>query len=134
MLKYILVDEFAPKLLDNDKYLSYSYPFLDTDYFVIYHSNASKIGKIEDDKLRETMIALYTLAKFFIDCLRTNNSCIEDYEQIEQKYDGYTKVGNQDYKVAIQQVLYRLELSKQNNLIPTFDKLRNLFKVLDEIR
>jgi len=134
MLKYIFVDEFAPKLLTEDKYLFYTYP-LDTDYFVIYHSNASQIGKIRNDKLRETIIALYTLAKFFIDCLKANNLCIEYYEQIEQRYndnglDNFTKENSPDYQTA----LYRLELSKKDNLIPAFDKLKRLFEVLDKVK
>ncbi|MFI3300551.1 MAG: hypothetical protein R3Y28_03935 [Candidatus Gastranaerophilales bacterium] len=40
-LKYILINEFGAKLSLKDECLWYSYP-LDTDYFTIYNSNASK--------------------------------------------------------------------------------------------
>ena len=109
----------------------YYYP-IGTDYFSIYNANTSKIGKITNDNLRKTIINLYALAKFFIDSLESNNSCLDYYDKIYHKYNNITEEQResiQEYQTA----LYRLELSKKENLLPTYNKLVKLFEHLENI-
>ena len=84
-LKQIFYVEFIPKILNSkEKYLNYSYP-LGTDYFTVFNANTPKIGKITNDELRECIINLYITAKFFLDCIATNNSALKFYENCSDK-------------------------------------------------
>lgn len=134
-LKIIFINEFGSKISQDEKPLFYSYP-LETDYFIIYHSNTSKIGKINNDTLRENIIFIYSTAKFFLDCIRTNNAILEDYKKINEKYS-YIPIKSREYdsgyKNDVKPVLYRLELSKTENLLPTYNKLNALFETFTTI-
>ena len=84
-LKQIFDVEFIPKILNSkEEYLNYSYP-LGTDYFSVFNANTSKIGKITNDELRECVINIYITAKFFLDCIATNNTALEFYEKCLNK-------------------------------------------------
>ncbi len=104
----------------------YSYP-LTTDYFIIYKANCSKIGKIKNDELRKTIISIYSTANFFLDCLRTNNNCIEYYEKIVDKYGNNT--GDENIKCALERLVY----SKVKNILPAAEKLKCLLDNLEEL-
>lgn len=134
-IEYIFSNEFGEKITQDEKPLLYSYP-TDTDYFYIYHSNCSKIGKIKNDKLRNTIISIYTMAKFFIDCLKSNNAAIVYYEEIERKYTSCTipKDENPKYKEDSAVAMDCLYNSKVNNLLPTYQKLSSLFFELKNIK
>lgn len=136
-LKQIFEIEFIPKLYCSTDYLAYSYP-LGTDYFTVFNSNTSKIGKIKNDELRECIVNIYMTAKFFLDSLATNNEILADYEKLydlvhtqsHKQIDILaTEKQQQDYKYSIE----RLKLSKKQNLLPTCDKIIKLFAQLDKI-
>lgn len=136
-LKQIFEIEFIPKLYCATDYLAYSYP-LGTDYFTVFNSNTSKIGKIKNDELRECIVNIYMTAKFFLDSLATNNEILADYEnlydlvhtQSHKQIDILaTEKQQQDYEFSIE----RLKLSKKQNLLPTCDKIIKLFALLDKI-
>ena len=95
-----------------------------------------KNWKINNDKLRETIISIYTMAKFFIDCLKSNNSAIEYYEEVEKKRENSPlgKQFNTQYNEEIEAVNYCLKNSKVNNLLPTYKKLCILFEQLKHIK
>jgi hypothetical protein len=134
-LKIIFISEFGSKISQDNNPLIYSYP-LDTDYFTIYHSNTCKIGKINNDTLREHIIFIYSTAKFFLDCIRTNNAILEDYSKINEKYSNIPISSRQFdplYKQDIEPILYRLRVSKTENLLPTYNKLNALFTSFEAI-
>lgn len=134
-LEYIFGEEFGKKITDDEQPLFYKYP-LDTDYFYIYHSNCSKIGRINNDKLRDTIISIYTTAKFFIDCLKSNNEAIKFSEEIEKKYENALPgvEFTEKYKEDMASVNYCLYNSKVCNLLPTYKKLCALFEQLKSIK
>ena len=96
-----------------------SYP-LETDYFTMYNSNCAKLGKIPFTKQRELIVGTYTLAKYFLDCLRTNNLGIKYYEDI---YNGKIPGTIDDAKLVLKHSFY-------NNILPTTNKLIDLFKYI----
>ena len=97
--------------------LWYKYP-LGTDYFTMYNSNCDKVGKIPIPKIRTFIVASYTLAKYFLDCIKTNNECIQYYNDIIK--------GKVDSSEAAAR--YNLEHSFNNNIIPTTEKIKELLK------
>lgn len=118
-LENIFKIEFYSKITEDNEPLWYSYP-LNTDYFVIFNANCSKIGKIKNDDLRSTIISIYTMAKFFMDCLRTNNECLREYEKA-------VKTG---YSYGIESAEEALKLSKTDNIIPTVKQIQSLLDKL----
>ena len=102
-----------------------SYP-LDTDYFSIFNANTSKIGKISDCFERELVVQTYMLAKYFIDCLKTNNECLSYFEKIEEKYKNNRNCN--EYKEDIKFANDNLKHSKINNILPTYKKLKVLLE------
>lgn len=122
-LKTIFETTFDSIITNDNTPLWYSFP-LSTDYFTIFNNNSSNIGKIHNKKERELIIAIYTVAKYFLDCLRTNNECIEYYEYIEnEKYT--VKEKNSfliTYKQDIEIAQSRLIHSKTENILPTYIK------------
>ena len=137
-LKQIFYFEFMPKILNSkEEYLSYSYP-LGTDYFSVFNANTSKIGKITNDELRECIINTYITAKFFLDCLATNNTALEFYEKCLNKvyissYDNILDEGTPKAHKDLEYAEVSLMKSKRDNLVPTCQKMVELFKQLDDI-
>ena len=137
-LKQIFYVEFIPKILNSKKeYLSYSYP-LGTDYFTVFNANTPKIGKITNDELRECIINLYITAKFFLDCIATNNSALKFYEKCSDKvyissYDNILNEGTPKAHKDLEYAEVSLMKSKRDNLVPTCQKMVELFKQLDDI-
>lgn len=137
-LKQIFYVEFIPKILNSkEEYLSYSYP-LGTDYFSVFNANTSKIGKITNDELRECIINTYITAKFFLDCLATNNTALEFYEKCLNKvyissYDNILDEGTPKAHKDLEYAKVSLMKSKRDNLVPTCQKMVELFKQLDDI-
>ena len=137
-LKQIFYVEFIPKILNSkEKYLNYSYP-LGTDYFTVFNANTPKIGKITNDELRECIINLYITAKFFLDCIATNNSALKFYENCSDKvyissYDNILNEGTPKAHKDLEYAELSLMKSKCDNLVPTCQKMVELFKQLDAI-
>ena len=136
-LREVFENEFLPKLENSKEYLGYSYP-LGADYFTIFNSNTSKIGKIKNDELRECIVKLYMTAKVFLDCIRTNNEVLEDFvrqhdlicTQVNGQIDpNATKKQREDFDIALE----RLKRSKKENLLPACEKMQILFAQLDSI-
>lgn len=123
-LEHLFIAEFTNKFSDKDETYQFYYPVM-SDYFMIYHSNCSKIGRIKNDKLRHTIIALYSTATYLIDCLKSNNACIDEYNEAINKYGNDTT--NENVKNALESLIY----SKKENLTPAMMKLRAL---LDEFK
>ncbi len=132
-LKQIFYVEFIPKILNpNEEYLNYSYP-LGTDYFTIFNANTSKIGKITNDELRECVINIYITAKFFLDCIATNNTALEFYEKCLNKvyissYDTTLDEGTPKAHKDLEYAEVSLIKSKRDNLVPTCKKMMKLFQ------
>ena len=52
------------------------------DYFILFNSNASMIGKIQNEELREKIIFVYIRAKGIIDSFRMNNELNQKVENL----------------------------------------------------
>jgi len=136
-LKQIFDIEFIPKIFKNEECLWYAYP-LGTDYFTIFNANTAKIGKINNDELRECIINIYMTAKFFLDCIATNNEAIEYYEKCYNNvyaysYDEVMPQSTPKQKDDLLIAKDRLIHSKKNNLVPTCEKMVYLFEQLENI-
>ena len=123
-LSIMCEENFDEMILNDSPYLNLYYP-LDTDYFTVFNNNSSKIGKIFFQKERELIIAIYITAKYFIDCLKTNNSCLDKFEKIEEIY-GISGKNSKEYKEEIEFARKNLEHSKEYNILPTYKKLKGL--------
>lgn len=137
-LKQIFENEFIPKIFNDKEDLDYSYP-LGTDYFTVFNANTSKLGKINNDELRECIINIYMTAKFFLDSLATNNEALEYYNQCyEESYiylkDDFFTCLNPKLKDDYEFAKERLYMSKKENLVPTCNKMMSLFKQLENIK
>lgn len=92
--------------------LNLCYP-LDTDYFTIFNHNSSEIGRISNDKDRELIVAIYIAAKYFLDCLRSNNACLEALEKAKTEEE-------------IEWININLVHMKTKNIIPAYSNLKEL--------
>lgn len=82
------------------------------------------------------IINIYSISKFFLDCLRTNNSCLEYYEEIVSIRDDISEdlaIADRVYDIKLKNATKRLKLSKQDNLLPTYFKILSLFDNLNDI-
>ena len=123
-LSIMCEENFDEMILNDSLYLNLYYP-LDTDYFTVFNNNSSKIGKIFFRKERELIIAIYITAKYFVDCLKTNNSCLDKFEKIEEKYGALGK-NSKEYEEEIAFARDNLIHSKEKNILPTYKKLKGL--------
>lgn len=136
-LRQIFEGEFIPKIINDDECLWFAYP-IGTDYFTVFNANTSKIGKINNDELRECIINLYMTTKFFLDSLTTNNEAIEYYEKCYNcvhvfSHDDFQMQGTSKQKEDFAIAKDRLVHSKRNNLVPACQKMRYLFEELETI-
>ncbi len=53
------------------------------DYFTVYHSNATLLGKVVNESLRKSIITSYLIAKTLKDCVIMNNYLLEKNEKFE---------------------------------------------------
>jgi len=123
-LEHLFNAEFQAKFSEEKEIYRYYYPAM-SDYFMIYHANCSKIGRIKDDKLRHTIIALYSTATYLMDCLKSNNACIDEYNEAIKIY------GNDLSNENVKNTLEALKHSKGSNLTLAMVKLKAL---LDEFK
>ena len=114
-LKFILKTEFEPKLNEDSATFNYILP-IRQDYFAIYNSHLSEIGKISNSKLQTLIVSLYSSAKYFIDNLLTNNELIE--------------INN---RTQCQFTYSELVRFKQEVLVPLYEKIMKLFEELESI-
>lgn len=66
--------------LQDGQALEFYYP-LTQDYFTLYNSNASQIGKIRDAALRESIVVTYNKCKKVVDGLKYNNEIYRDWRE-----------------------------------------------------
>lgn len=71
------IGEFIESLAEGQPLLFY-YP-LTQNYFIIYDSNASLIGKLEDSELRKAIVVTYNKCKKVVDGFVYNNTMFLDY-------------------------------------------------------
>ena len=106
-----------------------TYP-LTQNYFIVYDSNASLIGKIEDDDLRELIVIAYTCAKGLIDSYKLNNDLVQKWGNLVLQYqltnnpvfDQNAKallVGLTDYVVGIKELHFEMK----DNVAKLLEKL-----------
>ncbi len=136
-LKDIFEHEFMPKICNDEAYLNYEYP-LGTDYFSIFNSNTSNIGKIKNNELRTCIINLYVTAKFFLDSLVTNNKALSDYEKYYEEVHSISYAETDPFampkdKENLDSAFKILKKSKEENLLPACKKLSELYECLDKI-
>lgn len=128
-LKVTFFSAFVNRISEDDEPLYVYYPFLDTDYFTIFNNNSCNIGKIWNSKEREQIILIYTMAKYFLDCLRTNNNCLDEIEKIENEYyDKNNKTLVEKHQNKLNFAKENLLHSKVNNILPVFIELKKILE------
>lgn len=90
------------------------YPVIN-DFFTVYNSNASLIGKINDNDLRKLLVRTYTLAKGLVDSYSMNNEFIQKYEYWNALF---IETNNEAHKDQY--------LTHYNALVPYADTLKQL--------
>ena len=129
-IKKVLKFTFNDVLFTTEPSFDYSLP-LDTDYCVIFNANVSKIGKIENEELRNCIVELYISIKYFLDCIRSNNELLEEYNKTI--WINPIESGIKNIQELINEAQENLNLSKKNNLIPTYNNLMKKFDEFEQI-
>lgn len=107
------------KTIQNSKLLLEAEMLIKEDYFSIYHNNASYIGLIKNDELRDSIINFYIQAKGMIDSIRANNQLWEKYSKSQQDRQ-------QNILEELQRYLLALKIEDK--------KLRSSYKKISKIR
>lgn len=68
------------QMTEKDAVMFY-YP-LTQDYFTIYNSNASFVGRLDDNELRKAIVVTYNKCKKVVDSFIYNNTLFLDYQQM----------------------------------------------------
>ena len=76
--------------------------------------------------MRISIVSIYITAKYFLDCIRTSNHCLDEFEKIDGKYKDKNTV---QYKEDIKFALESLKHSKGNNILPAYKKLKMLLEL-----
>lgn len=79
----------------NENKITFYFP-ISSDYFTVYNENASMIGRIEKDKLRELLVETYVKAKSLIDSFKMNNELLSKYEQLNAQANRTNSSVDQD--------------------------------------
>lgn len=67
--------------LQDGQALEFYYP-LTQDYFTVYNTNASRIGQVKQDELRDAIVVCYNKCKKVVDGFKYNNELYRDYTQV----------------------------------------------------
>lgn len=126
----LCVETFDEVITDDNKFILFDYP-LGTDYFSIFNANTSKIGRIGNKLERKLIVAIYIAAKYFLDCIKTNNNCLDYCSNIDEKYVDKT---SQEYMLDVEFAQKNLLHSKVNNLLPAYKKLKELMGLYKELQ
>lgn len=134
-LRKLLEREFDEKLIKDNSY-KFEITFPEgTDYFTVFNTSASQLGRIKNDELRSKIITTYIEAKFFYDSLKTNTKILEERAKISLNI--VNSPADSDVRTRLPKVLERLEnalkLSKFDNLIPSYKRLFILFSEIDNL-
>ena len=68
--------------LEKGKAFMYFYP-INEDYFTVYNANAFLIGRVENPRLRRTIVESYTRARGLIDSFRLNNDMVQKWNHLD---------------------------------------------------
>ncbi|HLA75641.1 MAG TPA: hypothetical protein VJM76_06990 [Gammaproteobacteria bacterium] len=109
------VGAHAEALRDNTPLLLF-WP-ITQDYFTIYNTNASFIGKIKDHDLRKQIVATYAKARGLIDSYRMNNDLVQKWEYAHLLYQESQNQIHQTNAQARHQSLiqYASEIKKRHD-------------------
>lgn len=89
------------------------YP-LTQDYFTIYNSNASAIGRIKDPLLRESIVITYNKCKKVVDGFKYNNELFQNHKQQDMiEYAHLIKEDHYELKSYIEELLELLKIRTQ---------------------
>jgi uncharacterized protein with von Willebrand factor type A (vWA) domain len=59
------------------------YVFIDTDFFTVYHNNSHLLGRVNDDSLRELIVATYTQYKALTETYNVNTRFLQRWKESE---------------------------------------------------
>jgi hypothetical protein len=71
-----------------------------SDFFSVYNSNASLIGRINDNGLRKQIIKTYILSKGMVDSFRLNNALVHKFEYANKHYDETKQEVHKQHAIA----------------------------------
>ncbi len=71
---------------DRTQPFAYFYPVFE-DYFTIFNSNASMVGKIQDRDLRSEMVQVYIIGKALLDTYKLNNQIVVNWQEAQHSAD-----------------------------------------------
>lgn len=95
------------------------------DYFTVYHSNSILVGKL-DEEIRNKVINVYILAKYFIDAIKGNTANICEYNKYNEMNEVDAGCNDKQkkhiYKSAVSEY-DSLKHYKTNILLPTYKKI-----------
>lgn len=104
------------------------------DYFTFYNANASKIGRIEDAKLRGDLVKTYTLLKSMLDTHALNDELLSEYN----RYQELESIGNQTdkdfYREKKDLTCRTLEVFSDKVKESHFDAKQSVEPLLEELR
>jgi len=114
----VYIDGMGNRLetLGENQPLTYYYP-ITQEYFIVYTTNASLLGKIKDHDLRKNIVSTYIKAKGLIDSYKMNNGSIYKYEHAHWIFQETNNPIHQASMNAHRQALveYAKELKKSHN-------------------
>jgi hypothetical protein len=74
---------------------------MNQDYFVVFNTNASLIGNLEDTVLTEQIIRVYSLSKYLIDLINDHQSKFELLSRLRHDPKAGTEVSDLQQQLAI---------------------------------
>jgi len=117
--------------------LRFDQPFLgywlvSQDYFTVYTTNASLLGRVENQELRLLIVQTYTLARATVDSFRINNEMNQKYEDARLRFEQTKLSVYQDIAVAFhkQRVDYAETLRDSHTRLK--DHVERLLRTIDE--
>jgi len=101
----VTVGEDVECCINHEMPLEFYFP-ISSDYFTVYNENASLIGRIQNDELRQLLVKTYVKAKSLIDSFKMNNEQLAKYEQLcalvsETKNEFYNQKTTEHQKTLI---------------------------------
>jgi hypothetical protein len=100
-----------------------------TDYFAIFNTSASQLGKIKSTQLRSLFISIYIELKYFYDALKTNTKILTKYDELKTELikASNTSSANQEIAILLKSIESSLVSSKNDNLSPSYNRFIELF-------
>ena len=67
--------------------------FIETDFFTVYHNNSNMLGRINDDQLRQMIVATYTRYKALVETYNSNTRYIRQWKSSGTDYHRQQALG-----------------------------------------